>query len=197
MYVFTHARVHMRNHTQGDETEVAATKQPGITAAIKTDAMNGINGSSTHGTAMNGSGPTAENDNPTAESFAQKQPNVHAAPELDLPAPSASVSDSGSLNGGSAVLSEQALLAERRRLQDTWSAVQLTDAEKRWRETRELMGYVSLCVCVCVVCIVTCMHVCMYVCMYVCMHACMYVCMYVFIYLSICLSIYLYTHTHA
>ena len=164
MYVFTHARVHMRNHTQGDETEVAATKQPGITAAIKTDAMNGINGSSTHGAAVNGSGPTAENDSPTAESFAQKQPFVHAAPELELPAPSASVSDSGSLNGGSAVLSEQALLAERRRLQDTWSAVQLTDAEKRWRETRELMG----CVCVCMYVCICCMYLCIYLCMCVC-----------------------------
>ena len=64
----------MRNHTQGDETGVAATKQPGITGAIMTDGMSGINDSSTHGAAVHGSGPTAENDSPTAESFAQKQP---------------------------------------------------------------------------------------------------------------------------
>ena len=163
-HAFTQARIHMNNHTQGDETEAAATKQPGITGAIMTDGMSGINGSSTHGAAVHGSGPTAENDSPTAESFAQKQPFVHAAPDLELPAPSASVSDSTSVNGGSAVLPEQALLAEGRRLQDTWSAVQLTDAEKRWRETRELMGCVCVCVCVC-------MYV-LYVSMYISMHVC-------------------------
>ena len=84
-YALTQARIHMRHHTQGDETEVAATKQPGITGAITTDGMSGINGSSTHGAAVNGSGPTAGNDSPTAESLAQKQPVVLAAPEFELP----------------------------------------------------------------------------------------------------------------